>query len=1049
MRKIISLLCCLCFAYAAKAQYPPHQDVEFESTNLPLVIIDTQEQEFSKDDYIVAYMKIVDNPDGVNYLDLDANPYQHIDYEGYIAIKYRGNSSFNSSDKKPYAFQTLESNVLPQDGGSKTKVSLLGMGRDSKWAVIAPYADKVLFRDILTYDLARPYMDFTPQAKLCEFVIDGVYYGVFAISERVSGGKDRLNLHDPGEDGGDLTGDYHVEVDRSDEPNYTSDYHPWADLTGEQLLDVNVYYQYKDPEEDDFPDGAQEALIQEIKKMEDAFASDDFADQETGYRKYIDVTSFIDYMLSTELAMNIDGYRLSTNLYKYSETRAQNEGLDSRWKMALWDFNLAWGNADYADGERTNVWHYVLNTRHPDHGGVPFYWCKLMQDPNFVDDLKQRWAEYRSGEFSDERIMAKVDSLVNLLTGSYDANNKSAADRNFEAWMIQGNYVWPNKFYGNSYEEDVDYMKTWIRRRLRFMDRKLLGVETTTVPLRVSSGWNADVIAEIGPVAEHVTRGMDVEGHILYSESYNSVNGMPSNRRIVSKDEGVVYKLQPYDENNCVALENGDMKTVDFEEPFSTTAIHVLMNCTHGDTGQWEVTVNYTDGTSETPQMVYIRDWVKHDDDRDGSEAMVDIGAMDAEGNDVWSREVCMYEETIFTNPEKDVASITINCVGTDYCTFAFAFSMESDAIGPVAQVGEEDYDDLASAFAALNETNNTITLLSDCYLTDNIVIPSTSGIFNIVFGDYVIYDDGYTVAFYNNVFFISDKETNIFASADPDYVIRKTYQADGSLIYALITRLEAETFFFSDLLAENGKTPYDNKEDQHAMKITYLRQFSENVSGHRQCWFVPFDYTVKEADLDHFTFYKIHMITASNNPEGGEVTDPNKVYLYINSVDAGTVLHANCPYIVKPKQECVYEFVEEGDLTLKAITTEPILSVSTATNEYNFYGTYSTFGPTENDKEWLTMNTDGNLMWNKGGKHDVKPYRWYIVPTQKGIDYANSFVFVENGDSTTGITALSDATEMVVEGFYSVDGMRLAEPVKGLNIVSFTDGKTQKVIIK
>lgn len=38
-----------------------------------------------------------------------------------------------------------------------------------------------------------------------------------------------------------------------------------------------------------------------IDAFEDNLASADYKNPETGYRKYIDVTSFIDYMLSTIL----------------------------------------------------------------------------------------------------------------------------------------------------------------------------------------------------------------------------------------------------------------------------------------------------------------------------------------------------------------------------------------------------------------------------------------------------------------------------------------------------------------------------------------------------------------------------------------------------------------------------------------------------------------------------------------------------------------------------------------------------------------------------
>ena len=163
--------------------------------------------------------------------------------------------------------------------------------------------------------------------------------------------------------------------------------------------------------------------------MEDSFLADDWQDPEGGYRNYIDETSFIDYLLSTEVAMNIDGYRLSTNFYKYSNTRAEETGIDPRWKMSLWDFNIAWGNANYYHGQETDKWHYAMNLRDSYDGlQVPFYWHRMVSDTLFMQHVKERWQQYRQENYSDERLFATVDSLATLLT------NGGAADRNERAW---------------------------------------------------------------------------------------------------------------------------------------------------------------------------------------------------------------------------------------------------------------------------------------------------------------------------------------------------------------------------------------------------------------------------------------------------------------------------------------------------------------------------------------------------------------------------------------------------------------------------------------
>ena len=156
-------------------------------------------------------MKILYNGDGeLNYADTVAHPGQHIDYEGYVALRYRGNSSYYMSDKKPYSFRPLDKPL--EKGGVKKKVSILGMGKDNNWALLAPFADKSMMRDLLAFEISRPWMEYTPQDHYCELFVDGIYFGVYILSEVVSNGMYRLNLPYPGYSGDALTGGYIMEV---------------------------------------------------------------------------------------------------------------------------------------------------------------------------------------------------------------------------------------------------------------------------------------------------------------------------------------------------------------------------------------------------------------------------------------------------------------------------------------------------------------------------------------------------------------------------------------------------------------------------------------------------------------------------------------------------------------------------------------------------------------------------------------------------------------------------------------------------------------------
>ena len=103
------MLLCLTALYAQRADnYPPTKNaqVKLSETNLPIVFIDVNGKMILREERITAKIKIIDNGTGkTNYADLAAHPDQKVDYEGYISLKYRGNSSFNSSDKKPLRLQ--------------------------------------------------------------------------------------------------------------------------------------------------------------------------------------------------------------------------------------------------------------------------------------------------------------------------------------------------------------------------------------------------------------------------------------------------------------------------------------------------------------------------------------------------------------------------------------------------------------------------------------------------------------------------------------------------------------------------------------------------------------------------------------------------------------------------------------------------------------------------------------------------------------------------------------------------------------------------------
>ena len=326
---------------------PDNWNVKLGSTNLPIVWIDVDGNYIDRDERITARMKIIHNGDGnLNYADTVAHPGQNIDYEGYVALRYRGSSSFSMSDKKPYSFRPLDKPL--EEGGEKKKVNILGMGKDNNWALLAPYADKSMLRDLLAFEVSRPWMEYTPQGRFCEMYLDGIYYGVYILTEVVSKGKHRVNLPDPGESGDSITGGYIMEVNRTDgEVTHVSKYHPVSN-TGTSYNNQYIHFQYKSPDYEDMTDDQVTYINQRIDQMERAL----WNYRPTGtpsYRNYLDMDNFVDYQLAMELGHNVDGYRLSGKFFKRRDSE------DARFKMVVWDNNLSYGNADYYNAWRTNT----------------------------------------------------------------------------------------------------------------------------------------------------------------------------------------------------------------------------------------------------------------------------------------------------------------------------------------------------------------------------------------------------------------------------------------------------------------------------------------------------------------------------------------------------------------------------------------------------------------------------------------------------------------------------------------------------------------------
>jgi len=91
---------------------------------------------------------------------------------------------------------------------------------------------------------------------------------------------------------------------------------------------------------------------------------------------------------------------------------------------------------------------------------------RLFEDPDFEQKYIDRWGVLRTNIFAASNVLARVDEMAALL--------QEAQSRNFKRWPVLGRYVHPNWFVGKSFDEEIEWMKQWIRGRLAWIDQQFL-----------------------------------------------------------------------------------------------------------------------------------------------------------------------------------------------------------------------------------------------------------------------------------------------------------------------------------------------------------------------------------------------------------------------------------------------------------------------------------------------------------------------------------------------------------------------------------------------
>ena len=453
LRLLCFVLSCLLFS-PAFSQVPG-----IDSSNLPLVVINTNGKTIIDASKITATMKIISNGAGQLNKPSDLGNI----YSGYVGIEIRGAWS-STLPQKPYGFETRDAS------GANLNVSLFGMPPENDWILLANYNDKTFMRNTLAYDLFRKMGHYAPRTQMVEVIINNEYRGIYILMEKIKQDKGRVDiakLTNLDISGDNVSGGYIFKIDYFNSANsWQSSFRPI------DHPEKTVNYVYADPDPAELLGQQKEYLKTAVNSFEAVLYGSNFKNATSGYAAWIDVNSFIDYFIVNEVARNVDGYKKSVFFFKDKDSKGGkiNAG-------PVWDFDWAWKNIrDCRTFQATDGsgWSYLIN----DCLSSPPYsngWTvRLLQDENFANALNNRYFELRQSFLSSEYLNSYIDSVKNLAS--------EAQVRHYAKWQIIGSAVGAPEvdYQPSTYAGQVDKFKSWIQIRLTWLDSHMLGKSTVT-----------------------------------------------------------------------------------------------------------------------------------------------------------------------------------------------------------------------------------------------------------------------------------------------------------------------------------------------------------------------------------------------------------------------------------------------------------------------------------------------------------------------------------------------------------------------------------------
>ena len=293
-------------------------------------------------------------------------------------------------------------------------------------------------RNLLAFELSRRLgMAYTPFGTAVDVLLNGEYKGCYQLCDQVNINKNRVNITEmtpEDNEGIALTGGYFVEIDA-----YADQEKSWFNSNKGNPVTI------KSPDEDS------------ITSKQKTYIKNFFNKMEAQWKTYLDINSFLRHFLVGELSGNTDTY-WSVFMYKERDD-------DMMYTGPVWDFDLAFNN-DNRTYPVNNKKDYIYRSGGSCAGNMRSFVDKIVvSDANAKSQLVGLWDEARQGGLTEEYMVAYIDSLEETLQQSQKLN--------FLRWPIMNQYVHQNPKVWGSYQAEVENVRTYMKERIAWMDKKL------------------------------------------------------------------------------------------------------------------------------------------------------------------------------------------------------------------------------------------------------------------------------------------------------------------------------------------------------------------------------------------------------------------------------------------------------------------------------------------------------------------------------------------------------------------------------------------------